>query len=738
MEKMTESLTPINDPALPPEITEVTCSFNGMEGSYQVFWRPQAGIKTCLLTLFRYEEPVGEAVSVTGTSGSLTRPVADDAQYYIGVAPSTNPAAYTRVPVFSAPPLKLNRIRIMDEKTVDLDYCFTGMAADQIQILISDTTQLISKTMELVPYQHEICFREYGIPVQSDYTLSLSAVNREEKTKIRFAPSDSYTLYMPAPVFSDFLTVKNGKEDGSGFTCTLTKADGFWAGGSLTACLYTGELCLFEKSGIPALSDESYEFELPAASFCAGSEDACYLKFQIEKCSVRSRFSEPVRPILWTPRHVDCRLTKEDQVQIRFYRDLHFSHRLLALGEESGQSGPFEPSLCGMYESVILSPNEADLCRFSYSHGISRGDACPPVALRTPAFYLFGDDGLFICKSDSPAYDRESAILVPLPSSLQISTGTSSAYFNISKKENGYVLELQKEVWAVSDLALRTAIRADFTAFLRILEEKGFSTAQLRAVRRLLEDYLPQSMEEFLFYHCHLNSNVLELFPGLSIKADFETYQYVGDTHAARYLNGYTGTGTGYAPVSLKNERLSMNPFLQFLSDGDYIQTVKVPSLTGDDWLCSYGGGGTADLSGPELQREYALLYYPDHFPSTEVSGLPETCKNPSVLAASTLKDLDASLTAFSQTGVPTPHTAVLYLRGRVQLTPCMPVTANGTIFQMPVGSTISDLAPVAGYCSGCQELSIRRLGLPLYSHHTKLIWDSGLFLYPGDVISWK
>ncbi|MCI7303194.1 hypothetical protein NIA71_04645 [Ihubacter massiliensis] len=721
----------VSDPALPPDITKILCKIAGTEGSYQVFWSPQKGVTTYQLAVFRYEELVGETVAVTGTSGTITRTVSDDAQYYIGVAPSDNPAAYKKIPVFSTAPVQLNQVRVLKDAAIEVDYAFPGMITDLVQVSLTNTEQSIQKTVELVPYACQIRFKEHGLPALEDYTLTLGAENRVEKTKVHYEPADSCAVHLPRPEFTRLEATADTAAERS---FSLSAPGGFWKGGKLAVFLYAGSTLLWSKAKVDALADGSYTISIPQGAFSVGTEGGFFVRFQVEKDQVLSLPSMPVRLLLSVPEPVKCHYTAADTVCFHFRRNCGFPHGMAAAAKEKTYA--LSPDLKGGEELVSLPLDTGSPVAFSYTSGISQGKACPAQNRLHPAFYLFGDASPCICKSQTPNLDQSGAITVALDSGLGIKTELSKTYFKLLSKDSGYVLEIAKEAWDFSDKAVRQAIKEDFQGFLIEMEEKAFTAGQILAVRGLAEDYLPQSMEEFLYYHGHLDNNFVELFPGLTIKADQQTYQYVGDTGAALYVNGYTGTGTKYAPVSRKKGKLCLDPFVTLLSEGDYVEDLEQPTM--ESGLCAFGGGSVTDLNACGIAREYAGILYPDHFPSAEKEGAPQVCKNPAVLSASSYKALAANLSAFRKTGVPESGASAVYLRGRTQLTPCMPVTVNGFLHQMPLGSTLCDLAPLTGLLEPRQEPAVYRCGLPVYTFHMTGSWSGDFYLYPGDVISWK
>lgn len=721
----------VNDPALPPDITKILCEITGNEGSYQVFWSPQTGVDSYQIGVFRYEELVGETETAAGTSGTISRTVSDDAQYYIGVAPADNPAAYRKIPVFSAAPVGLNQVRVLHDTAIEVDYAFSGMITDLVRVSLSNPEESIQKTVELVPYACEINFKEHGLPALADYGLKLGAENRIEKTKVVYAPSDSYGVHMKRP---EFTNLHRPEDAASELSFSLSAPSGFWKAGKLEVHLHGGGALLWSKSGIEALSDGSYAVSIPQAAFSVGTEGDFFAQFQIEKNRVLSLPSAQIRILLSVPELTGSYFSSSDTVCFRFMKKCDFPHGIAAAAPEKTYA--LSPVCQREEELVSLPMDEGGPVSFSYTSGISQGPACSAQSRLHPAYYLFGSGFSCICKSETPNLDKSKAITVALDAALGIKTELSKTYFKIVSQDSGPVLEIAKEAWVFTDQAVRREIKEDFQSFLTAMEENAFTAGQIHAVRSLAEDYLPQSMEEFLYYHGHLDANFAELFPGLTVKADLETYQYVGDTGAALYVNGYTGTGTKYAPISRKQGKLCLDPFLCLLSEGDYVEDLKQPTM--ESSLCAFGGGSVTDLAASGIAREYAGILYPDHFPSAEKEGAPQVCKNPAVLSAASYKALTESLSKFRKTGVPEPGTSVVYLRGRAQLTPCMPVTVNGAIHQLPLGSTLCDLAPLTGLLAPREAPIIYRLGLPVYAFQAAENWSDEFYLYPGDVIRWK
>lgn len=739
-----EELEVKKDPALPPIPTDVICRLEGTKGTYQLFWDMGEPGASYLLALFCYEEMVGEPVTVTGTSGKITGEVSDDAQYYAGIAPADNPDIYNKVPVFSGNPLKLNRISILEDGSIDIDYDFTGMRTDAIQVVFINEEKHIQKEAQIIPYHHVICLKDYGLLSDMDYKVSLKAENQCDDTTITYVPDVFYEIRNAVPVCRS-LSEEISEEGEADKTKTqreyrLALEEGVWDKGSLCLQLYVAGQSILEKEGIAPESDGSYRFLIEEDSLAVASSDTLLLQVQMEKNSVLSKRSSFVRVMLPVPLVTGSRYQGSGFMEIEFIRECQFPHKILMWDAQGGEQSFLPTATQKERESITIPVEDGTEVTFSYRSGVSNSRKSAAYSREQPAYYLVGDKNPMLFYSDTPLYRQEEPVTVLLKQELGSWQEISGTYFSIMKQDDDYILKLDKAVWQFTDQTIRDAIRADYVSFLNALETgTSFSLEQRRNVRELLERYLPQSLEETLYYQGHYQDNFVELKPGFKLRGDFETYQYVGDSGSAAYLNGYTGTGRLTADVSLRNGKLCVDSFLSLLTEGAYVQDLPQP--TGDSALCAYGGGGITDLSAPGICREYMGIWYPEHFPTSLKEGAPQVCKNPAVIGASTYRDLQESLALFRKTGLPKEGTSVMYLRGRTQLTPCIPVTVNDDPKIVPLGSTLESVITAEGRQT-LQELygriAIKRQGLPVYLLETATDWEKHFYVYPGDEISWK
>lgn len=721
---------------LPPEIIRVTCCVAGTQGTYEVYWSSAESETACLLALFRDDEIVGGALEIRGTFGTISAEVSDTAQYYVGIASKENPEIFRKTPVFSCNPLRLKRVCVPGDGSVDLDYEFAGMETDAVQVVFCNEENHIRKMVRLLPYAHRIVLKDHGLSPDLRYGMSLRAECRQEKTIVTFLPKEEdCELCFTVPLFEG-LRAQRG--EGGELEYSLILEESFWSGGSLRIELRVSGQCVYEREAVEAGADNRYRFSVPEESLAVGAYDTMFLYFRIEKERVLSRQASPVRCLLPVPVVTDSRYIDEKTMEVKLIRECAFPHKLLMYELTGTETTLIPEAEAENRETVRIPVNDGSEAAFSYQSGLFTGERSRAHRRAQPAYYLLGQETPFLLYSDTPLYRQDEPIIVPLPRENEmVWQETGGTYIRICAQAAGYCLELAKEVWKITDAGIRNAIKAESEMFTQKAEEL-FPPGQSRLLRRLIERYLPQALEEVLYYQGHYRENIAELFPGLELRADFATYQYVGDTSAACYLNGYTGTGRITAPVSLKNGKLCLDPFLPLLSEGSYVEDPQQPDRK--SVACAQGGGGLTDLSAPALSREYMAVCYPEKFPSFRKEGAPEVCKNPAILGASTYKKLQESAVSFQKTGLPADGTSVLYLRGRTQITPCVPILLNGHPEKLPLGSTLEDGLAVRGWTKlpAHMRIVIRRQGLPVYLFAEAAGWESQFYLCPGDEISWK
>lgn len=240
--------------------------------------------------------------------------------------------------------------------------------------------------------------------------------------------------------------------------------------------------------------------------------------------------------------------------------------------------------------------------------------------------------------------------------------------------------------WSFDSSSIRQPLSEAFLNFMLQLEQQGLLPGRAAMVQQLLAQNMPLTFAETLYYRLGFNpaSGYIDLQPGMRLRVDFQEYQ-APDPGSQALLNGFVGNGTSYIEVSsymnASGTLLSgFNPFLSAL------QSTTVAANTG-------GAGGAIDLLGTPYAYQYFRLFYPKSITSADSTGYVGTQENVSLVGASTLSNLNTATQAYLTSGTCAGCSAVqTFFRGRVTVTPEIPVFVYGVARYVPVGTTIRNL----------------------------------------------
>jgi hypothetical protein len=240
--------------------------------------------------------------------------------------------------------------------------------------------------------------------------------------------------------------------------------------------------------------------------------------------------------------------------------------------------------------------------------------------------------------------------------------------------------------WQFDSTPIRQPLSQAFLAFMLQLEQQGLLPGRSTLVQQLLAQNLPLTFTETLYYQYGFNpaNGYINLQPGMRLRVDFQEYQEP-DPGNQDFLNGFVGTGTSYIEVASfmnasGNLLTGFNPFLAAL------QSTTVAANTG-------GAGGSIDLMGATYGYPYFRLFYPKSVASADSTGYVGTQANISLVGASTLSNLNTATQAYLTSGTCSGCAAVqTFFRGRVTVTPEIPVFVVGVLRYVPVGTTIRNL----------------------------------------------
>ena len=205
---------------------------------------------------------------------------------------------------------------------------------------------------------------------------------------------------------------------------------------------------------------------------------------------------------------------------------------------------------------------------------------------------------------------------------------------------------------------------------------------------------MPQTFAETLYYGYAFapGDGYIDLKPGMLLRADFESYQYLGpDQSVSKYVDGFVSSSSAIYDVGsyVTSGDQWLTGFDAFLSQITQSgSTVPVPQTEGST---SSGGGGIVDLYYSQFRRSYVRLVYPPQLLGDRTAEA-RTPFNVAVLAANDYPTI-VTATQNLRNVQPLPNgVAATYLRGRTTISACIRVWVDDQPFVVPVGTSVGNL----------------------------------------------
>jgi hypothetical protein len=271
-------------------------------------------------------------------------------------------------------------------------------------------------------------------------------------------------------------------------------------------------------------------------------------------------------------------------------------------------------------------------------------------------------------------FSKDPGDKLPSAGPFRFAKGTAPFSYEITAGAKG-------SLWSFDNSPIRKGVREAFDGLLGSLDELGLKPGRYDLVRRYLAEAIPQTFCESLYFRYGLDParRCVDLTPGMRLRVAFQTHQTVDP--ATNPLNGYVGAGSshidvGSAPDASGGLILGFDPFLVRL------EQLTVPAPTD-------GAGGVIDLQTAAASLPFWRLLYPQHYPSANGLGASGPQSNPVLLGASTRKQLETGTDAYVSGGKIPQELSCFWFRGRVSVTPEVPVFVQGTPRHVPLGTTI-------------------------------------------------
>lgn len=249
-------------------------------------------------------------------------------------------------------------------------------------------------------------------------------------------------------------------------------------------------------------------------------------------------------------------------------------------------------------------------------------------------------------------------------------------------------------VWTFNADPVRTGILTVYQNMLTKLVQLNVTPLGWRMVQDAISRAMPQTFAESLFYAYGFMpaEGYIDLKPGMLLRADFESYQYLGpDQTGSAFIDGFVSTSSAVYDVgsyvtSGDKWLTGFDAFLSLITQSG--ATVPTPETQGST---ASGGGGIVDLNYLQFRKSFVRLVYP-----TEILGSGSADARPGANVAVLATDNYVTLGAATQNlrnNLALPSgVAGTYLRGRTTISACIRVWLEGQPLVVPVGTTVGNL----------------------------------------------
>jgi hypothetical protein len=254
-------------------------------------------------------------------------------------------------------------------------------------------------------------------------------------------------------------------------------------------------------------------------------------------------------------------------------------------------------------------------------------------------------------------------------------------------------------VWNFNADSIRGDILAAYQTLLTRLVQLKVTPQGWRTVQDAISRAMPQTFAETLFYAYAFvpGDGYIDLKPGMLLRADFESYQYLGpDQTLSKFVNGFVSTSSAVydigSYVTANNQWLTgFDAFLSMVTQSG--SSVPPPQTQGST---ASGGGGIVDLYYAQFRKPYLRLVYPPQIPGDATADARPPF-NVAVLAANDYPTL-ATATQNLRNALPLPNdVAATYLRGRTMMSACIRIWLDGQPLVVPVGTSVGNVLETMG-----------------------------------------
>lgn len=377
------------------------------------------------------------------------------------------------------------------------------------------------------------------------------------------------------------------------------------------------------------------------------------------------------------------------------------SYQVSVLEGTSVTHGPFVVTSTTVQFPLAYDPAKTWTLVAQAADGFTKGPGSPALAVFGPGWFLSASaDQTAIKPADSQAMaDFDIVLDLPelfpsLPETLPqnetfvLAEGTAPFVYSLT-------IPAGSLAWTFEGGAIRADLRADYLGFITALESATATPLALATVQQAIGRAMPQTFAETLFYNYGLRAEqgCVDLRPGMTLRAEYETYQFLGGAVPDQaYLNGYVASASAdYQVASYGGSGSWLIGFDRFLATIAAAGGLTVPTPAFSQRKMQ-GAGGVIDTLYAQFRRPFVRLVYPTSFQSQAATGTPYPEYNAVLLAASRLDALEAATTNIRNGLEAGAEVALLYFRGRTTLTAGVQVWLDGQPLSVPLGTTVANL----------------------------------------------
>ena len=250
------------------------------------------------------------------------------------------------------------------------------------------------------------------------------------------------------------------------------------------------------------------------------------------------------------------------------------------------------------------------------------------------------------------------------------------------------------DVWIFNADSVRSNILSAYQTLLTNLVQLNVTPLGWRMVQDAISRAMPQTFAETLYYGYAFvaGDGYIDLKPGMMLRADFESYQYLGpDQTVSAYVDGFVSSSSAFYDVGsyVTANGQWLTGFDAFLSQVTQSgSTVPPPQTQGST---ASGGGGIVDLYYAQFRKPFVRLVYPPQLLNDSTADA-HISFNVAVLAASDYPTL-ATATQNLRNAQPLPSgVAATYLRGRTTISASIRVWLDEQPLIVAAGSSVGNL----------------------------------------------